>query len=103
MYTKSEIYEEVKKSLIETNLLLMYIKLLPESSFYGDLGMDSLDTTELLVAIEKKFNITIQNEVARNVQTISDLCNCVQQELEKQKSNQSMATKNLFQKIGKTR
>ena len=93
----------MKKTLIKTNLLLKSAHITPETRFNEDLGMDSLDSVELLMAIEKKFNISIQNEAARNAKTITDLCNCIQQELEKQNPSQIVVTKNLFQKIGKTR
>ncbi len=43
-----------------------------ESSFIDDLGADSLDTVELIMASEEKFNIEISDEVAEKMYTVGD-------------------------------
>jgi len=44
-----------------------------ESSFVDDLGADSLDTVELVMALEEKFNIEIPDEDAEKMQKIDDV------------------------------
>jgi acyl carrier protein len=41
-----------------------------EASFTGDLGADSLDTVELIMELEKEFNISIPDEQAEKIQTV---------------------------------
>ncbi len=42
----------------------------PEKSFTEDLGADSLDTVELVMALEEEFNIDIPDEEAENITTV---------------------------------
>jgi acyl carrier protein len=42
----------------------------PEASFVNDLGADSLDTVELVMALEEEFNIKIPDEEAEKIQTL---------------------------------
>ena len=44
----------------------------PEASFTNDLGADSLDTVELIMDFEKKFNVTIPDEDAEKIGTVGD-------------------------------
>jgi len=44
----------------------------PESSFIDDLGADSLDTVELIMGLEDKFEIEISDEEAEKIRTIKD-------------------------------
>jgi acyl carrier protein len=44
----------------------------PESSFVEDLGADSLDTVELVMAFEEAFNIEIPDEDAEKIQKVKD-------------------------------
>jgi len=49
-------------------------KLTPEATLYDDLGLDSLDAVDLVVALEKAFTIKLANEEAvRSVRTMGDL------------------------------
>ncbi|MFW5799303.1 MAG: acyl carrier protein, partial [Spirochaetota bacterium] len=43
-----------------------------ESSFMEDLGADSLDTVELVMALEEEFGIEIPDEEAEKIKTVSD-------------------------------
>ena len=43
-----------------------------EASFIDDLGADSLDTVELVMAFEEEFEIEIQDEEAENIQTVKN-------------------------------
>ena len=44
----------------------------PEASFMADLGADSLDTVELVMALEEEFDIEISDEDAEKIQTVQD-------------------------------
>lgn len=44
----------------------------PEASFVNDLGADSLDTVELVMALEEEFDIEISDENAEKIQTVQD-------------------------------
>ena len=43
-----------------------------EASFTNDLGADSLDTVELIMELEKEFDVTIPDEDAENIATVGD-------------------------------
>ncbi|MCW1887218.1 acyl carrier protein [Luteolibacter flavescens] len=45
----------------------------PESRFVEDLGADSLDTVELVMAVEEEFDLPIPDEEAANLRTVGDL------------------------------
>ena len=47
-------------------------KITPETSFHKDLGLDSLDTVELLVAVEEEFDIEIPDKVADELKTVGE-------------------------------
>lgn len=44
-----------------------------EANFQEDLGADSLDCVELIMELEKEFNIEINDEVAENLHTVNDV------------------------------
>lgn len=44
----------------------------PESAFVDDLGADSLDLTELIMAMEDEFDLEIDDEEAQNLRTVDD-------------------------------
>jgi acyl carrier protein len=48
-------------------------KVVPEARFIEELGADSLDTVELVMALEEKFSIEISDEDAETLQTVGDL------------------------------
>ncbi len=47
-------------------------EVVPEASFIDDLGADSLDIVELVMAMEEEFDIEIPDEEAEKIQTIGD-------------------------------
>ncbi len=49
-----------------------------EASFINDLGADSLDIVELVMAMEEEFGIEIPDEDAEKLKTVSDVCNYLQ-------------------------
>jgi acyl carrier protein len=50
----------------------------PESSFQDDLGADSLDLVELIMAMEEEFDIKIDDEAAQSLKTVDDAVNFIQ-------------------------
>lgn len=50
----------------------------PESSFTDDLGADSLDMVELIMAIEEKMGVHIEQKEARNLPTVGDVLEFVE-------------------------
>lgn len=49
-------------------------KLVSEAQLFGELGLDSLDTVDLIVALQKKFGTTIRgDERLRDIRTLNDL------------------------------
>jgi acyl carrier protein len=47
----------------------------PEASFVDDLGADSLDTVELVMAFEEEFDVEIPDEDAEKIRTVQDVIN----------------------------
>lgn len=50
----------------------------PEASILDDLGADSLDAVELIMEVEKEFNISIPDETAENIKTVGELVGYVE-------------------------
>lgn len=67
----SDIAERVKKIVVE-HLGVDEAKAVPAASFIDDLGADSLDTVELVMAFEEEFNCEIPDEAAEKILTIQD-------------------------------
>ena len=64
--------EEKVKDIIVEELGVEREKLTEGASFMGDLGADSLDTVELVMAFEKEFDIDIPDEDAEKLRTVGD-------------------------------
>lgn len=54
----------------------------PEASFTNDLGADSLDTVELIMELEKEFDINIPDEQAENIQTVGQAIGYVEAQVQ---------------------
>jgi acyl carrier protein len=67
----SKIDERVKKIIAE-QLGVDESKVVEEASIVGDLGADSLDTVELVMALEEHFNTEIPDEDAQKILTVKD-------------------------------
>ena len=50
-----------------------------ESTFIDDLGADSLDIVELIMAFEEEFNVEIPDEAAEKIKTVQDVVNYIDQ------------------------
>lgn len=67
----SDIADRVKKIVVE-HLGVEDGKVVEAASFIDDLGADSLDTVELVMAFEEEFSIEISDEAAKDIQTVGD-------------------------------
>lgn len=53
----------------------------PEASFVDDLGADSLDTVELVMALEEEFGVEIPDEDAEKIQTVGDASKYIEEKV----------------------
>ena len=67
----SDIQNRVKAIIVD-KLGVDESKVKPEATFTNDLGADSLDTVELIMELEKEFNITIPDDQAEKIATVGD-------------------------------
>ena len=68
---EAQVLEQVKKVVVE-QLGVSEAEIKKESSFVDDLGADSLDTVELVMALEESFGTEIPDEDAEKIKTIGD-------------------------------
>lgn len=64
--------EEKIKSIISEQLGVKSEEVTPQASFIDDLGADSLDTVELIMALEEEFSVEIPDEDAEKMTTVGD-------------------------------
>jgi len=67
--SEKEILEKVQK-IVSDQLGVEAAEVTPEASFANDLGADSLDTVELVMALEEEFDIEIPDEAAEEIATV---------------------------------
>lgn len=67
-----ENYEQKIRDIIVEQLGVAPEKVTPDASFIDDLGADSLDTVELVMAIEEAFEIEIPDEAAEKMERVKD-------------------------------
>ncbi len=72
----STVEERVKKIVIE-QLGVKEEEVTTEASFVDDLGADSLDTVELVMALEEEFECEIPDEEAENITTVQQAINYI--------------------------
>ncbi len=68
----AENLEERVKKIIVTQLAVDMSEVTPQSQFVQDLGADSLDTVELVMALEEEFDIEIPDEDAEKIKTVNE-------------------------------
>jgi acyl carrier protein len=67
----SDIAERVKKIVVE-HLSVEADKVVDKANFIDDLGADSLDTVELVMAFEEEFGVEIPDDAAETIVTVGD-------------------------------
>ncbi|WP_373525853.1 acyl carrier protein [Nostoc sp.] len=70
--SQAELFEKVKKIVIEQLSVEDPNKVTPQSKFMDDLNADSLDTVELVMALEEEFDIEIPDEAAEQIISVQD-------------------------------
>ncbi|MEZ5666219.1 MAG: acyl carrier protein [Alphaproteobacteria bacterium] len=74
----SDVAERVKKIVVE-HLGVEEGKVTDNASFIDDLGADSLDTVELVMAFEEEFGVEIPDDAAERITTVKDAIEFIQQ------------------------
>jgi acyl carrier protein len=73
--------EEIRQQIVEViseEFELDPAQLIPAATLYDDLGLDSLDAVDMVVAMEKSFGVKLANEEAiKAVRTMADLCDLI--------------------------
>ncbi len=76
------VQERVKNIIVE-QLGVDADKVNPEAQFVNDLGADSLDTVELIMALEEEFDIEIPDEKAEKIKTVGEAVAYIQENAKK--------------------
>ena len=75
-----DVAAQIKEAIVE-KLGVEESKITDSASFINDLGADSLDTVELIMELENRFNIQIPDEDQEKIQTVGDAINYVQSKI----------------------
>ena len=75
---KKDVSNKVKK-MVADHLGIEEVKVTDEASFIDDLGADSLDTVELVMAFEEEFGCEIPDDAAEKILTVKDAVNYIEQ------------------------
>ena len=70
--------EEKVKAIIREQLSVSEEDVVSQAPFVDDLGADSLDLVEMIMAMEEAFNISIADEDAEKIKTVQDAINYIQ-------------------------
>lgn len=76
--SSEEVFEKVKKIIVE-QLGVSETSVTMEASFIDDLGADSLDIVELIMALEEEFDIEIPDADAEKVVTVGDVVDYIKE------------------------
>lgn len=79
--TNDEIFSKVK-NIISDQLSVEGEKIKPEALFTDDLGADSLDLVELIMALEEEFDLEISDEEAEKIQTVEEAIEYIERNVE---------------------
>ena len=77
--------EDKIKTIIADQLGVKFEEVTPEASFVNDLGADSLDTVELIMALEEEFNIEIPDDDAEKIKTVGDIVKYIENKVDSKK------------------
>ena len=75
----SNIADRVKKIVVE-HLGVDESKVVPSANFINDLGADSLDTVELVMAFEEEFGWSIPDDAAEKIRTVQDAVDFIEKQ-----------------------
>ncbi len=75
-----DVFEKVKELIVE-NLDVDASKIVPEARLREDLDADSMDTFELIYAIEEKMGVTIPDDKAGDFETVKDAVDYIRENL----------------------
>jgi acyl carrier protein len=75
--------DEKVKGIISEQLGVKKEEIKPESSFIDDLGADSLDTVEVVMALEEEFGIEIPDEDAEKITTVGEAAKYIEGKVSK--------------------
>jgi len=75
----AENIEERVKNIIVEQLGVDAAEVLPNAQFVNDLGADSLDTVELIMALEEEFDIEIPDDKAEKIKTVGEALDYIKQ------------------------
>jgi acyl carrier protein len=78
----SAVEDKIRKIICE-QLDVPEKDVVPEASFVDDLGADSLDQVELIMAMEEEFDVSIPDEDAEKIGTVQDAIDYVKKAIEK--------------------
>ena len=81
--TEKSIEEKVKDNIVE-QLGVNPEQVTPTASFIEDLGADSLDIVELVMAFEEEFSVEVPDEDAEKLQTVGDVIKYIEDKAAKQ-------------------
>ena len=76
----SEVMDKVKGIIVD-QLGVDEDEVKPNAAFVDDLGADSLDVVELVMALEEEFNLEIPDEDAERISTVSEAVNYIEEKL----------------------
>lgn len=77
----SELAQKIK-TIISEQLGVELSSVIDDAQFTEDLGADSLDTVELVMALEEAFDIEISDEAAQSVKKVIDVIRLIEEELQ---------------------
>lgn len=66
------------KDIIVSELKVDAAKVTPEANLKDDLGADSIDAVEVIMALEDEFDISISDDAAQNIKTVQDLVDYIE-------------------------
>ena len=75
--------EKVKKMIVE-QLGVSESEVVPEAKFIDDLGADSLDIVELVMALEDEYGLEIPDEDAEKIETVGDAIKYIEEHMKKE-------------------
>jgi len=81
------LFEEIQVIICE-QLVLIPGEVKPDTSFIEDLGTDSLDTIELVMALEEKFNIEIPDEDTKEMNTVANVVKYIRSKINREPNSQ---------------